>query len=652
MQFNNTLSTDLKARASFLQQFSLLASHCGSGIFNTVVDTLINLIKNGDHPTETLTCLTELSLGVANDHIRRDVLLVTLMRSFVDRGVAIISSNDKSRRIEYNDPDLLIRLKAVYSCLNAFAECELAKKSTYVDIFQEFWMILVFFGYQQELRWRDDWAPFIPIIARSSPVLIKERDKLQSPGSTFSQVVLSQSINPSLRSHLGSLLPNSSGLLRSITFAQYLWLMAIYCSEQHKLKAGFFDHLDAYLKSDVIELVGVYPLVEDLMSTLIAQWKVENTCTELNTPQVKLARILIHDLCHIQPRTHRTAMKLLRTFFLDDFFVYTDRKIWEMIATKLGTMFFVCRLELGSPELEHVPEDLTRDPTAARAAFKDLVDVCRVIYGRASTETPNYFFKFAHTKIYSHQSFGELSHGDRDVALLELLRVVFPTDRLDDKSEMYLKTDTLLYRNAEDFVHYEAQSLPLGDVAFSQVFELLSDRSCPMKVKKGIRQWLNLMDRNPNVTFRMLGVLNIKLPQMIANIKSNEESPLRSKLTATPSLDVNRQEEINNIVCLAVLIDFLSEQLQADNVRAHDVVSLYAFLISGLLDSIKYPYSLDVLIDRYPIVRFIALRVFVFAFEILERCSYDPLLFDRLMESIYRSMLRFFSCFIPYSRSE
>lgn len=164
--------------------------------------------------------------------------------------------------------DLDTLLQIICTSLQTFDQAEVSRKSNHVDIFQEFWLTLIFLGYQQDLAWRREWVDYIPIVARASPILVKERDKLQSPGSTFSQVVLSQSINPSLRNHLGTFLPNSSSLLRNITFAQCLWLLAIYFSEVNKLRSGFFENVSNYLQSDIIDLLGLYPFVEDLMRTV------------------------------------------------------------------------------------------------------------------------------------------------------------------------------------------------------------------------------------------------------------------------------------------------------------------------------------------------------------------------------------------------
>jgi hypothetical protein len=637
MQFNKISPADTEAREHFLSQFALLASSCSGAIFNGALDLLASLIRAGTHPHQTLSCLDNLSQLIAGDSIKRDVLLVTLMRSFVDRGIAIISIGDKASSAKLaadNDcnSDVNMLLKAICTSMETFPPGELANKTVYVDVFQEFWMILVVLGYQAELRWREELVQLIPIIAMSTPVLVKERDKLQSmAGSTFSQVVLSQSSNPALRNHLSSLLPNSpSNLLKSITFAQCLWLISIYWAELHKLRlGGRFEHFGAYLQSDVIELLGIYPLVEDLVFTIISHWKdhaTGETTIAIADQETHLARQLMGLLCHIQPRTHQTALKLLQKHFLRSFAVYCDGHIWQVIAVKLASMFFVCRAALGAPELEIIPEELTRDPTAAQTAFRDLVDVCRDVYSRAADSVPNAFFKFAHSKIYSKV---DSTAGDRDVALLELLRIVFPSDRLDEKADVYLNSDALLFRNAENFVHYETNPLPVGENMPAQVLELLTDLTLPLRVRKGVRQWLAFTDRNPMMPVRLLSGLSFilanKLKALYIQIPDYVE-PLRAKFTATPSKDINRSEESNIIAGVAVLLAFLSEQLHYDCIRSPDALPMYASLVVRLLNVIRW------------CPRFIALRIITFAFDVMDATT-DPELLPTLLQTIYATLL-------------
>lgn len=585
-QFSRLPPTSTAAREQIMAQFSIMASSCSSAVFNTVLDTFTNLLKTGAFPLQTLNAVTTLSKLVSSDPIKRDVLLIGLMRTFVDRGVSIVSEESKSKRLEANSLDLDMLLRATCNCLESFSKIDMYNKTTYIDIFQEFWMILIVLGYQSELKWKPEWVEFIPIISRACPVLIKERDRLQSPGSTFSQVVLTQSINNSLRTHLTTIMPNCTGAIRNITFAQCLWLLAIFYCELHKLNAGILDHLGAYLKSDIIELLGLQQLVEDLASTIILQWKKSEYATD--ALRIGLARRLMDLLCHMQPRTHRAALTILQAYFVSDFVVYTDREIWDSIATKLGTMFFVCRSALGAPDLESVPEDLTRDPTAARAAFRDLIEVCRVVYSRAASETPNNYFKFAHSKIYS-TSFEASATGDRDIALLELLRIIFPGEKMDERAEMYLSSDTLLYRNAEDFVHYESQGIPVGDNISEQIIQMLTDFSRPVKVRKGIRSWLVFMDRNPVMSTRILTTLSVNLPESLRGLtcRPSIRHPLQAKMDASPSADIDRRSETEQIVSVSVLLDFLSEQLQFDAVKKAEIIPIYFSLARRLLEIIS-----------------------------------------------------------------
>lgn len=643
-QFNKIPAANVSARDPYLTQFALMAACCSGGIFNTVLDTLMNLIKRGIHPLQILMCLSNLAQLVADDAVKRDVLLISLMRCFVERGVAIVSE-EKSKSIETGFMDLDMLLKATCICFESFSEHANTKKSQYVEIFQEFWMLLIVLGYQAELRWRPEWAEYIPVIARSSPVLIKERDRLQSPGSTFSQVVLTQSINQSLREHLASFLPNSAALIRNITFAQCLWLIAIYYAELNKLKAGIFDHLGAYLQSDVIELLGIDALVEDLVSTVIQRWKTDEQTDGPKT--IRLARILMDLLCHLQPRTHQSALKLLWKHFLMDLPIYTDREIWDVVAHKLSTMFYVCRTELGALQLENVPEGLTRDPLNAATAFQDLITLCREIYRKAAKETPNYYFKFAHSKICSDRR-GVMEQGDRDVALLELLRIVFPpkslhTD-LEADAEALLDLEALLYRNAEDFVHHEVGSTPMVAHMPDELLAMLTDLERPEGVQRGIRGWLQYIEREPRVTPRLLTALSIALPSNIAQIRGAQsaEPPLRAKLTATPSVPVDRQCEAQKTVSVAILLDFLSEQLCYDSINVTGILPIYLSLAFRLLRVVS------------GVSRFVALRTFLFAFEVLSKSEAGSgrsggeaaELEEMVREAVYHHMIEYL-CTLP-----
>ena len=61
-----------------------------------VLDTLTGLLKNDAYrPEEIMPSLSNLAKSIANDPIKRDTLLITLVRYFVEVGVATTSTKVK-----------------------------------------------------------------------------------------------------------------------------------------------------------------------------------------------------------------------------------------------------------------------------------------------------------------------------------------------------------------------------------------------------------------------------------------------------------------------------------------------------------------------------------------------------------------------------
>lgn len=311
--------------------------------------------------------------------------------------------------------DLTQLLEVIRTLLETYPKGDLCNKITYIEIFQEFWMTIILMGYVPDLKWRTDWIDSVNIISRNSPILIKPRERLQSPETTFSEVVLGKPVSPSLRAHMGTFLSTQgSSALRNLNLAQCLWLLAIYFSERGKLSDGYILHFVQYLKSEVIELLGLEDFVAEILSNLLEKMD----SLEIETV-IQLARLLVGNLGNIQTRTHELSLKLLEKHFFGHSSVYTDREVWQHLILKLSNMFIICRSEIGSHRLDHLPEDLTRDPTSGKSAFTDIIELCRKIFTLCSQDCPNYFYKFAQQKLYGPSSV--FNEGDRDVALLELL---------------------------------------------------------------------------------------------------------------------------------------------------------------------------------------------------------------------------------------
>ena len=89
-------------------------------------------------------------------------------------------------------------LFAIWMILEYVVVEDFINKAASIDLFQEFWFVLIFHGYQSQLSWDPLWKEFIPRIAERSPLLIKEKDRVQT-ASTFSLSLLTQHINSALK---------------------------------------------------------------------------------------------------------------------------------------------------------------------------------------------------------------------------------------------------------------------------------------------------------------------------------------------------------------------------------------------------------------------------------------------------------------------
>lgn len=63
-------------------------------------------------------------------------------------------------------------------------------------------------------------------------------------------------------------MPNCSNSAKDLSLAQCLWLLTFYQCESHKLEAGRTETFMAYLKSDVVYYLDLYPFIEDLSLTV------------------------------------------------------------------------------------------------------------------------------------------------------------------------------------------------------------------------------------------------------------------------------------------------------------------------------------------------------------------------------------------------
>lgn len=83
---------NVRDKEYFLKQFAKIGAVCTGAIFNSVVDTLTALLKGGNLPLSVLSCWKSLAKSVDSDSVKRDVLMITLMRYFIELGVSLLGN--------------------------------------------------------------------------------------------------------------------------------------------------------------------------------------------------------------------------------------------------------------------------------------------------------------------------------------------------------------------------------------------------------------------------------------------------------------------------------------------------------------------------------------------------------------------------------
>lgn len=270
-QFNKGNYGDLSR--VFFTQFNLIAVTGSGSLLANILDIYTNIIAEGEISLVTIA-MDELGKSLVtlckNEMIKMEVLLFTLMRSFIEKGLLLAKKKSShSHKTPPTNPISILRpvLFAIWMILEFVVIEDFINKAASIDLFQEFWFVLIFHGYQSQLSWDPLWKEFIPRIAKNSPLLIKEKDRIQT-ASTFSLSLLTQQTNSALKTHLITLMPNCSNPAKNLSLAQCLWLLTFYQCESHKLEAGRTDTFMAYLQSDVVYYLDLYPFIEDLSLTV------------------------------------------------------------------------------------------------------------------------------------------------------------------------------------------------------------------------------------------------------------------------------------------------------------------------------------------------------------------------------------------------
>lgn len=592
----------------FFEQFNLIASSGSVNDMNSVLDMYVAQYMESDS-TKQFADLSKAmkALAILNraDTLKSELMLHAVIRLFVDKGLIIVKGHtEKSSKktTPLNPPiELELLLPVIESLLSENVIDGFINKAAKLEAFQELWFLLIYTGYQQSLTWPETWIPYIPAIALATPVLIKEKDRLKPVSTPLSQVLLSQSANSQLKSQLMNLMPNCGYLTKNLTTPKCLWLMSVFFSETYKVRNGNIADLMTYLSSDLLRLFELDSFVEDLMMTVFKRWLPDASG---HNQQIldKFACELVGYCCHPQERIHGFAMRFIKMILDNHKQTYSCHKLWEALLSKIILQYEVCRRALGETvSSEFVVNELELyglRQEYGRASFEGIVLLARQIFTAASVEYPHDFFAFIETSLHRKQVFFEGRPGDRDVRMLELLRLCLPLST--DVVTNYLNLPLEFQSKPEDYVKWllcrssmtkeprtSASSKPqeIGDlltettqkflsqsVPFKQLYYLDKIVSFPFKVgtanafKEAVYCWAWLLDERPDLLTTFLGCIHEAWLSHVKNEvgpfgKREVSSVFCGKMKTAASEITHLTPQSSPSIPYIILIDFLQERI-------------------------------------------------------------------------------------------
>lgn len=690
-QFKKTSGT--RAPELFFEQFNLIATGGSTASLAAVLDIYVARYLETEQPkalhalSSAMTALTSLAV---NDPIKAETLLQAVLRLFVEKGLAIVKAhNDRQRKKHGNEGlNAPIELELLLPVMDPLFSC--CTRDTFVDrvakleAFQEFWFILIYTGYQESLSWPEKWAPYIPALALATPVLIKEKDRLKAVTTPLSQVLLSQSGNQQMKNDLSQLMPNCSYLTKTLTLPKCLWLLSLYYTENQKLRNGVFGDMMVYMTAEVVKQFELEPFVEDLLSTIIRRWLVDPS---LRQQQSKLDAFACHMLeycCHVQERVHKFAHHFLKMVLENHKSTYSCHALWEAFLTKMMNQYEICRRALGEEGCAGSTDGgaLALSPNYARKAFEDLVELARKMFAAASTEYPHDFYAFIQKSLQRQRVFFASSRpGDRDIRMLELLRVCLPisTDNylslsleFQSKPEDYLKW--LLSRGAsegitcpgpEGTLQFDpAGAYPPGCLSQATsnilrssngVDQLEAIVSHPfvlgttLAFKEAVYCWAWLLDERPDSLSRFLSLVHqawqshVKLGVGYFGKPSPPSTVFSGRMDTQETQITHILPQSSPSIPYVVLVDFLHERLLLRSRSTNpDIMHMYFELLCRMLADMRH-------LVLFPRLRSAVFKACVLAFEFLNEfeISLGPVRHCILRGHLYGLLMRHFE--LPHS---
>lgn len=615
-------------RHLFYRQFNLFGGKTNRQALDAVVDLYVSLYNENPNSDVGIS-FCELAALARGSQLKLEYLLLTLFRLFVSTALSHVKQSKSSKKaiaVGFALNPLESLLPAIAELCTSVAFDKITNKSFMVGLFQEFWLAAVFHGYQVELKWPLAWLTHISIIARYSPALITERERLQT-NSSMSQVLLLKEADASIKSHVLSLMTRSrtSSVARNLSLGQCLWLLSMYQCELLKVEQNKFDTFLEYMTNDVVHDLNLYPLVEDLLMRTIESWLAsQNPTSHQPCNSIGLLRSSLKYIGHVFREVHHAALTIFQT--IDDAElpgVAFSFALWDDILARLAVLHEVKIAAANFKDLKSVRQDVyTRDPTYASNAFDNFQGLAAKFFERVSKLYPQSFAYFLVKSLEKHdpREAGSLIHH-------ELVRKIIPDS---------------FYESVFLHVSTNRSSIECSPEAITKGVERLFDSMSAPDAKAGVASWFHCLHKDSPDIILISILASIKLA-WTAHSKSGRgfyqdtpTNPFRVKLSSTPSKPPRTEASAELVSFYTTLIDGLRELVRVFTTEKSFAFSFYDLVRSLVLLMEKlglWPYARSV---------WISCLLLAWSFLTSPLClSLQDMLIDQLRSLLYRSLIRF-----------
>lgn len=515
-----------------------------------------------EHKRVVASALETLASELEGQDLKREILMHAAIKMLVDTALQQVPNHHsrKHKKLESMNvpPEMALLLPVIGACVVAAKEGSDETSSTSslslrVETFQNLWLVLIFCAHiPLRFTWPADWLPHLRSVAEASPVLIQGRDRLQTTENALSRTLLGEAtLSQQMRTHLtDNLLGGDSKLVRQLSMAQSLWLLAVHECERFRTlhsRPVANEHLLCYPQDTLIYALNLTEHLQQLSERLLITWLSGHFNAKA---ALGYCRQLVNMHGHPIDSVHRFAYRMLARLTVELApQLATERQLWQFCLYRLDQLHKMAIHEMGQPDGD--TESLI-DPGYARESFASLLETTRRIFAIASTISPHTFYSFA-------------SHAPPSadlVARVEQMRQCLPLR--SDLADEYWKPGALASLN---YLIGNEESIPT---------ELPTDAE---GMKRACLVWAQTIEADPNSAVSVLCRIALGLSKLrLENPVCSKPHPFKTKMSFNPSRSLPPAQ----LAPWPPLIDFLEERslLQSS-------LHLYRHLWSHLLPLVE-----------------------------------------------------------------